>query len=312
MLATPGTLPSGPEWAFEVKFDGIRLLLALSQGRLRLQSRNDKDLTRSFPELAGLADALLASGHGAVLLDGELVSAIPGEVPSLGSIATRIHRQRPDARVVAATPVTYVVFDLLRLDGQDLTRLPYDERRAQLRELIQPSSRWCVADGYDDGSALWRATEEQGVEGVVAKRRSSTYQPGVRSRDWIKAVHRNTGEFVVGGWRLEPHRSRIGALVVAEPRDGELVCVGRVGSGMTQATSDALAPVLAGIRRPDPPFEVPPLIDPDGATLWCEVCLVVEVRFLGFTPEGLLRAPVIVRLRPDRTAADLLAAEELR
>lgn len=300
MLATPGPLPSGPDWSFEVKFDGIRLICTVVDGRPRLSSRNGKDLTSAFPELHPLATTLPRD----TVIDGELVSAAPG-VPTLQGVAPRIHRTNAAPSVQRAHPVRYVVFDLLRLAGADLLRQPLRERRAALHEALENTPNWTLSESFTDGAALSSATAEQGFEGVVAKRSTSPYQPGVRSRDWIKVVHRHTEDLVILGWRGESGgRTRIGSLIVAEVSDGALRYAGSVGSGMTQTLSDALSGVLPSIAR-DSPFLSAPRDSHQWS--WVEPVLVVSVKYLGHTGEGQLRHPVIVALRPDLTAAELIA-----
>lgn len=304
MLATPGPLPVGPEWAFEVKFDGIRLICTLRDGGLRLTSRNGRDLTAAFPELLGLADSLTAAGAREVTLDGELIArdVVP---PKLQAIAPRIHRTSVTPSIIAAHPVTYMVFDVTRVDGTDVTATPWEERRAALTDLIADTSGWARSPSFDDGAALWQATAAQGVEGVVAKRRVSPYQPGIRSRDWIKAVHRTETDAVVIGWRPESGgRSRVGALVVAEAQDGQLRYVGSAGSGMTQTLSEALLGVLPSIARSDAAVPVPTV---SAETRWVDPVLVVSLRHLGYTSDQHLRHPVIVALRPELSVSDLMA-----
>ena len=256
MLATPGPLPTGPQWAFEVKFDGIRLIRTLRDGGLRLTSRNGRDLTAAFPELQGLADSLTAAGAHDVTLDGELIArdVVP---PKLQAIAPRIHRTSVTPSIIAALPVTYMGFDVTRVYGADVAGSPWEERRAMLTDLITDTSGWARSPSFDDGAALWQATADQGVEGVVAKRRTSPYQPGSRSRDWIKAVHRTETDAVVIGWRPESGgRSRVGALVVAE--------VARVGEPQEcppRGLAEALE--LAGADHEQPAGERDSADDPD-------------------------------------------------
>jgi bifunctional non-homologous end joining protein LigD len=302
MLATPGPLPVGPQWAFEVKFDGIRLICTVLGGSLRLTSRNGRDLTAAFPELAGLADTLTEAGVRDATLDGELIArdVVP---PKLQAIAPRIHRTSVTPAIIAAHPVTYMLFDVTRLDGTDLVARPWEDRRAVLTTLIGDSTGWATSPSFDDGAALWQATAAQGVEGVVAKRRTSSYQPGIRSPEWIKAVHRTETDTVVIGWRPESGgRSRVGALVLAEAQDGELRYVGSAGSGMTQVLSDALLGVLPSIARSDPAVAVPAV---SAETRWVDPILVVSLRHLGYTGDQHLRHPVIVALRPDLSVSDL-------
>lgn len=309
MLATPGPVPSGPEWAFEVKFDGIRLMATFRRGRLSLSSRNEKDLTAAFPELGELAARLTADGVRSVVLDGELVARGPGP-PSLQAIAPRIHRRSAPPALQKANPVTYVVFDILELDGHSQVSRPWHARiRTLAGTLPGGSATWQQSEVFDDGAALWEATAQQGFEGVVAKRRESAYQPGVRSRDWVKSVHRTTADLVVVGWRPESGRGRqVGSLVLAEAVDGALRHVGSAGSGLGNATAEALSEVLPTIERADPAV---PIQGEVAGTRWVEPALVVTVRTHGRTRDRRLRQPVIVALRPDLTAADLIDPEAL-
>ncbi len=303
MLATPGPRPSGPEWAFEAKFDGIRLIATLRDGVLRLTSRTGKDLTAAFPELAEVGRALVAAGHDRVVLDGELVSRRSGPA-TLQQLAPRLHRTSVTAALQESQPVTYVVFDLVELDGVDLAGLPYDTRHRRLRDLLPDTGACTVSESYADGAALWEATARLGMEGVVAKRRDSPYRAGVRSRDWVKTPHHATTDLVVIGWRPENSaRTRVGSLVLAEPDGaGDLQYVGSAGSGIGAPVSDALMGVLPALARDTPVIPVP---GGAGPARWVEPHLVVSVRHLGRTREHRLRQPVIVALRPDLTAAEL-------
>jgi bifunctional non-homologous end joining protein LigD len=171
MLATRGTtVPSGPEWLHEVKWDGMRVLVEVRAGRLRIFSRNENDVTVSFPELHGLAEALRHD----VLLDGEVVAFADG-VPSFGALAERMHvnSARKAAALVGSCPVTLLVFDLLSVDGTDLTGKPLSQRRERLESLGIDGPHWQVPATYDDGPTLLAATEQQGLEGVVSKLRGS-------------------------------------------------------------------------------------------------------------------------------------------
>jgi bifunctional non-homologous end joining protein LigD len=305
MLATRGTtVPSGPEWLHEVKWDGMRVLVEVAGGRLRLLSRNENDVTVSFPELAGLADVC---GGRDFVLDGEVVAFTDG-VPVFGALADRMHvRNRRKAELAAArNPVTLVAFDLLSLDGLDLTSLPLSERRAALESLGLDSPRWQVPPAYDDGELLLSATEAQGLEGVVSKRRSSTYRPGQRTEEWLKFPHRPSGSYVVGGWRFETgSATRLGALLVGEATGDGLRYRGRVGSGVTGKAASRLLAVLEPLHRSDPPFSgTVPREDALG-TVWVEPRVVVEVASLGMTPQGRLRQPSYLGVRHDLEPGDL-------
>ena len=303
MLATPGGLPAGAEWAYEVKWDGIRALLGTPRGGLTVTGRSGSDQTRAFPELAGMAPSLPADS----LVDGELVVMADGG-PSFHSLIPRLHADtRRAAALARRAPATLLVFDLLLLGGRDVTDHPYDERRDLLASLDLDGASWQVPSSFDDGPALWEATSAQGLEGVVAKRRASRYHPGVRHPDWVKVAHRRTRSFVVGGHRpgSSPGPGRIGSLLVGTPvGDGLLHYDGAVGSGLSAAVQRAVRTILDETATSIPAFDTLDLLPGDG--VWCEPIVVVDVAHLGRGGNGLLRQPSVARVRPDRSYADLL------
>lgn len=314
MLATsgPGTtgadaVPDGAGWAHEIKWDGIRLLASVREGRLRLTTRSERDVTLAFPELAGLADL----GHD-LLLDGEAVSFVAG-VPSFSQLVERVHTtSAAKARLLAERrPTTYLAFDLVGLDGLDLTPLPWSARRSALEDILPDRAPWQVSPQYADGPGLWRATAEQGLEGIVSKRVTSTYQPGVRSPDWLKFPHRDTASLVVGGWRPETGRTRLGSLLVGSPVPGGLSFRGRVGSGLAGKAGARLAELITEVPVGPCPF-VDDVPGPDraGAT-WLAPQLVVEIASLGTTAGARLRQPAYKGWRSDLTPADLVADETI-
>jgi len=302
MLATPadpelGLPGDGHVWAYEVKWDGMRVLADVHEGRLRLWSRTGRDVTVAFPELSGLAAA-----HPDVLLDGEVIVLVGGK-PSFAALGERMNvRDARRAEALArACPATLIAFDVLRLYGVDLTARPWQQRREALERLAPSGTAWQLSPVYDDRDALLRATREQGLEGVMAKRRAARYQPGVRSHDWVKLAHQHTQPCVVGGWRPESgSRERIGALLLGVwGETGRLGFVGRVGSGLSGAVEAELRRSLSPLRRDTPPFADPlPREDADGAT-WVEPRVVIEVRHVGRTEGGRLRAPVFGGVRAD-------------
>jgi len=301
MLASPtpvsGRLPGGSGWVYEVKWDGIRLLADSTDERLRLLTRTGRDVTVAFPELAALA------GLPDALLDGELVAMDDRGIPSFGALAERVHvRDRRRAAALARTaPASYLVFDVLRLYGVDLTGRPWTERRATLDRLELPAGPFRLSPVYEDGEALLAATREQGLEGVVAKKAASTYRPGQRSTAWVKVPHRLSRTCVVGGWRPQTDTTRtVGALLVGAPdADGALHYVGRVGSGIGRAAQRDLAERLAPLTRATSPFaETVPAVDAAGAT-WVDPELVVEVEHLGWTSGRRLRQPSYRGVRTD-------------
>jgi bifunctional non-homologous end joining protein LigD len=311
MLAVPaeraGGLPTdGALWAYEVKWDGMRVLADVQDGRVRLASRRGNDVTVAFPELAGLAAA-----HQDVLLDGEVVVLRAG-VPSFAALAERFHVR--DARRAAAlakvAPATLIAFDVLRLYGVDLTGRPWQERREALERLTPSGTAWQLSPVYDDGPALLEATREQGLEGIVAKRRASPYREGARTADWVKLAHQRVQSCVVGGWRTESDdASRVGALLLGLWSQGPgrrvLRYAGKAGSGLATASQDDVKALLAGVSTKASPFD-PPVPRPDviGAR-WLVPCLVVDVRHLGHTDGGRLRQPVVLGFRADLDADDV-------
>jgi len=196
MLATAGPVPGGPGWAFEVKFDGVRAIGYAGREGLRLYSRNDRDISRSYPEVAGLE-----LGKG-VIVDGELVALDEHGRPDFGLLQHRMHITAPTTELIERVPVQYVVFDLLQRKDRSLLELPYDRRRELLDrlDLERPGLRVPVNFTDITGDLVMAAVAQQGLEGVVAKRLVSTYQPGRRSRAWIKTPIRHNAEVIIAGW----------------------------------------------------------------------------------------------------------------
>jgi bifunctional non-homologous end joining protein LigD len=301
MLATRGThVPAGDEWVHEVKWDGMRVLVDVRDGRTRLTSRNENDVTVSFPELRDLPG-------DDVLLDAEVVAFLDG-IPTFGALQERIHVGNPKraAALAERNPVTLLAFDLLRLDGRDLTREPLDVRRTLLTGLALDDVAWQVPPVYDDGAMLFQATLDQGLEGMVSKRRSSRYDFGVRSPHWLKFPHRRRTSWVVGGWRPETgSASRLGAVLVGEPTPDGLLYRGRVGSGIAGKVGPMLMEALAPYARDASPFaDDVPRLDALG-THWVEPVLVVDVESLGLSPQQRLRQPSYRGVRPDLNPEDL-------
>jgi bifunctional non-homologous end joining protein LigD len=309
MLATKGDhVPAGAGWIHEVKWDGMRVLVERDAGGLRIYSRNENDVTVSFPELLGLAEVA-----GDFVLDGEVVALGEG-VPSFGALADRMHvRDAARARRLAETnPVTLIAFDLLRLDGEDLCGLPLGERRARLEQLGLDDVAWQLPPTYADGQMLLEAAEQQGLEGIVSKRLSSPYRPGQRSRDWLKFPIRPTGSFVIGGFRPEKGTGsgRLGAVLVGQPTAAGLEFRGRVGSGIAGKAGRMLAGVLAPMVTETSPFtEVLPRLD-RLETVYVEPVVVVDVQYLRITTDGRLRQPAYRGVRSDLSPADLLEVGE--
>jgi bifunctional non-homologous end joining protein LigD len=216
---------------------------------------------------------------------------------------SRVDRARHLAERI---PVTLLVFDVLRLGDRDLMDQPLGARREILEGLDLNDDRWQTPPVYADGRMLFDATYEQGLEGIVSKRLSSRYRPGLRSKDWLKFAHRRRESYVVGGWRPETDsRDRLGAVLVGQPSADGLLYRGRVGSGIAGRKAAVLREVLAGLTRDSTPFadEVPRL-DAVGVT-WVEPVLVVDVESLGPSAQGRIRQPSYVGTRSDLTPEDL-------
>ncbi len=303
MLATKGDhVPTGAGWTHEVKWDGMRVLADRTPDRLRIWSRNENDVTVSFPELHPLATV----GED-FLLDGEVVALGEG-IPTFGALQDRMH-VRDAARAVRLSeknPVTLIAFDLLRLDGEDLCDRPLSERRALLLGLGLDDVAWQVPPTYDDGQMLLSAAEQQGLEGIVSKRTSSRYRPGLRSKDWLKFPIRPTGSFVVGGFRHEiGSDNRLGAVLVGQPTPEGLAFRGRVGSGIAGKAGRLLSDLLTPTIVDGSPFDTElPRLDRLG-TVWVEPTVVVDVQFLRLTTDGRLRQPAYRGVRTDLAPADL-------
>ncbi|WP_341718637.1 non-homologous end-joining DNA ligase [Micromonospora sp. FIMYZ51] len=301
MLAMTGQLPAGDGWAYEFKWDGVRALADIGAGRQRLYARSGAEITTAYPELIPLAEQV-----DDALLDGEVVLFDEAGRPSFTALAERMHVRNPvkAARLAASVPVTYMIFDLLRLRGADLTGWSYARRREALDELGLGAARWAVPPVFADGPATYEAAGEHGLEGVMAKRLDSAYRPGVRSPDWLKVKLEVTGDFVVGGWR--PGARRIGGLLVGVPgAGGRLVYRGRVGGGIGAALERQLLRELEPLRTTASPFTGDvPREDARGA-IWVTPQVVVEVKYGQRTPDGRLRFPRVLRLRPDKPAEEV-------
>jgi len=310
MLATAAkTLPTPDEhWAFEFKWDGVRAVIYVDGGRVRILSRNDRDVTVSYPELRGLGEAL---GARPAVLDGEIVAFDDEGRPSFGALQERMHvaEAARARRLAERVPVAYLAFDVLHLDGRATTSLPYEERRELLASLGLAGDHWQTPPWYrGGGAAMLDAARQQRLEGVVAKRLGSAYQPGRRSGDWLKVKHLRTQEVLVVGWTPGQGRrqGRLGALLLGVWRHGELTYAGKVGTGFSDRALDELGEALAPLVRPDTPVPGPlPRAQVHGAT-WVEPRLVGEVAFGEWTRDGRLRHPTWRGLRPDKDPAKVV------
>jgi bifunctional non-homologous end joining protein LigD len=307
MLAVPGPLPEeDAAYGYELKWDGVRGVAYVHGGRLRLMSRNDRDITASYPELAelpGLLDDLPA------VLDGELVAYDPAGRPSFGALQERMHVRAPAPRLVAATPVSYHVFDVLQLAGHSTLALPYAERRAVLADLGLDGPRVRTPPWFAGGGpAVLAASVEQGLEGVLAKRLASPYQPGRRSPYWRKVKNLRTQEVVIGGWHPGAGRraGMIGSLLLGVPAAEGLRYAGRVGTGFTEVMLRELMRQLEPLAADACPFAGPVPREQARDARWVRPVLVGEVGYGQWTADGMLRHPVWRGLRPDKAPGDVV------
>ena len=309
MLAAAGELPPPEQesrWAFEMKWDGVRAVVYLDRGDLRVMTRNDREVSRTYPELQALAAEL--DGHRLVL-DGELVAFDEAGRPSFGELQNRMHVQSPSRDLLARVPVSLLVFDLLHLDGTSLVPLPYDERRAALESLELAGSRWAVPPAFDGQAAdALAVSRERGLEGVLAKRHDSPYLPGRRSATWTKVKHLRMQEVVVGGWSPGQGRREggIGSLLLGVPDgDGRLIYAGHVGTGFSDRALADLGAQLRPDEVDESPFAEPvPRMHARHAH-WVRPRLVGEVVFSEWTREGAMRHPVWRGLRADKDPSDV-------
>jgi bifunctional non-homologous end joining protein LigD len=278
MLATAGDLPLSDTWAYEVKWDGYRVLAFVEDATLTLRSRTGRDVTADYPEIAlDLPDCVV---------DGELVAMVDG-LPDFSALQQH------------SVPLTFLPFDLLHVLDEPLLRAPYDKRRALLTRLLPDAP-----PAFDDGASLLTTTKAQGLEGVVAKRRDSPYLPGRRTDAWIKAKHVRRQSALVGGWKAGAggRTNTIGSLLLGLPTDDGLTFIGHVGTGFTDRTLAQLKDLLVPLTRTTSPFTNPP----KEASSWVEPVLVVEVEFTAWTPDGKLRHPSYKGIRTDLDPSGLV------
>lgn len=314
MLAKAGSLPDTEdqaEYSFEIKWDGIRALFYLTKNNFKLLSRNLKDITPQYPELTALASTL-KSKHTELILDGEIVAFNTDGLPSFSLLQ---HRMGLTGNMIdkrrQLIPINYIIFDLLHLDNDSLLEKPYYERRAILDRLGLEGSYWQTpAFKTGEGTAILAASRKLGLEGIIAKRLNSIYQPGKRSDAWLKIKNQQRQELIIGGWipGQGTRKNQIGALLLGyyehlpqtEQTNGkpqQLMYAGKAGTGFTQSTLQKLAGLLAPLTRNSTPFTNNPDIK---NARFVEPLLVGEFEFTEWTPNHTLRHPVFKGLRNDK------------
>ncbi|BBE21160.1 ATP-dependent DNA ligase [Arthrobacter sp. MN05-02] len=312
MLATLGSeqaIPDPDDWAYEMKWDGVRCIALVKDGTVTLASRNGIDTTPTYPELGDLGEHLSAES---AVLDGEIVALNAKGRPDFGLLQTRMkltHRTEID-EARRKTPVRFMLFDLLELEGNDLTGLDYCQRRELLEKAVEEAEDGHIQVPPALDATLAEAVEasrQLGLEGIMAKRLRSDYQPGTRSASWVKIKHLHTQEVVVVGWRPGKgnRAAKIGSLLVAVPDGVDLRYVGRVGSGLTERDLAEVGARLRKLARKTAPLDDVPGADASDAH-WVRPALVGEVQYSEHTGTGRLRHPVWRGWRPDKTPSDVV------
>jgi bifunctional non-homologous end joining protein LigD len=310
MLAKPGRLPSDDRgWAYEFKWDGVRAIVHVGDVGVQAFSRNDKDLAFGFPELADLRDAV---GGRSVVLDGELVAFDDAGRPSFGRLQHRLNLTSPTvvARRAGEVAASYLIFDILWLDSRSLLDSPYDERRDRLEELALNGASFATPAAFRDahGADVLAAATTASLEGVMAKRRDSTYRPGERSSAWLKIKIVKTQEVVIGGWTDgEGERAgSLGALLLGVNESGSLHYSGKVGTGFDAAARRELLATLEPLRRDSSPFGEGTGPKPAPGVHFVEPTVVGEVSFVEWTTAGHLRHTAWRGLRIDKAPQDVV------
>ncbi|HLG58602.1 MAG TPA: non-homologous end-joining DNA ligase [Vicinamibacterales bacterium] len=296
--------PSGDRWIHEIKYDGYRIGCVIGKGRVRLISRNGKDWTSVFPEIAEAAKKLKVDE---ALLDGEVAMVMPDGKTSFEAL------QQAAAGAVSHAPLVYFVFDLMRLGRERIAELPLEERKKRLRKLVggRQTGRIRYAEHIEGrGDVLFDHATRLGLEGIISKRRDLSYRPG-RHDTWRKTKVMQRRLFVIGGFTdPEGTRAGIGALLLGVYDGSRLVFAGRAGTGFSHAFAVELRTRLDAIEQRDCPFD-PPLAGPDRHAHWVQPKLVCDVTFVEWTDDGRLRHPSFQGLRSDVKAKDVKKEEAL-
>ncbi|HET8922125.1 MAG TPA: DNA ligase D [Candidatus Acidoferrum sp.] len=302
MLATLSERPfSDPNWVFEIKWDGVRALAWVKDGTFTLRARSAEDITRRYPDLAGLPQALACR---AALVDGEIVALNAQGLSDFELLQERMHVRAPGANLVSRVPATYFVFDLLYCDGYDLRHVPLLERKQLLSKLLQNSERFRYADHQvERGAELFALAEQSGLEGIVAKRADSYYTSG-RSTSWLKLKITKTVDAVIGGWTAaRTNAIPFGSLLLGLYEGKKLRFIGHVGSGFDAKKSQEISNKLKELATPVCPFDTVP--ETNEKPSWVSPSIVARVKFSGWTDEYALRHPVFLAIREDANPEDL-------
>ena len=301
MLARPAEkLPSSPDYIYELKWDGIRALVSVDEGQVRISGRNRLDLTRQFPELLIPDQAFRAT---AGLFDCEIVCLESDGKPNFRNVIHRMQQKTDSAieRARARHPAVCYVFDCLYLDGRPIVNEPLARRREWLADAIRKDTPYRVNEVVEDGAAFLEAVKAMRLEGIMAKRRESVYLPGKRSDSWLKIKTRQTMECTIIGYTRGKgdRESSFGALHMGQLNDAEISYLGKVGTGFDESLMKSIAADLRQLARIRRPIKEKPL--DDARSVWVEPKLTCEVQYSSLTDDGLLREGVFLRMRPDLT-----------
>lgn len=290
-------VPTSDDYLFEVKWDGIRALIAVDEGTIRIHSRNQMDITAQFPELA-IPESFRVSG---ALFDGEIVCLDDSGKPIFKNVIHRMQQKSEGAiaRAKAKFPAVCYVFDLLYLDGRPVVHEPLARRREWLEDVVRKDSSYRVSVTVDEGKELFEAAKQIGLEGIMAKRKNSAYLPGKRSDHWMKIKTRHTMDVAIIGYTTGKgdREQTLGALHIAEKNNGKLRYLGKVGTGFDEALLSSISKTVRDLKVISKP--VPDKMLDEKVTTWVEPQLVCEVQYASFTKDGMLREPVFIRMRED-------------
>lgn len=312
MMAQSGSLPMPKEeaaYGVELKWDGVRAIAYIEDGKVRLVSRNARDISMAYPELQLMSSA--TRGHR-VVLDGEIVAFDDDGRPNFGALQARMHQRKPMkiVELVATVPVTYLAFDLLHIDDLPTIGLPYLERRELLEATVIPGYRWQVPVAFrGQAQRVLDAARDLALEGIVCKRLTSPYRPGKRSAEWMKVKNFAHTEVIICGWKPGGGRRSglLGSLLLgAHDEAGRLVYVGHVGTGFTAAMLRDLQSRLEPLEQPQPPYELPAPREHARDAHWVQPVLVGEVQYGQWTGDHRLRHPSWRGLRPDKSAREVI------
>lgn len=299
MLAQSEAKPPAGDYLYEVKWDGIRALVTIDEGAVRILTRNHKDITAGFPELLAPEEAFRVSG---AVFDAEIVCLDSVGKPVFKDVIHRMQQSGEHSikRALEKNPAHCYLFDVLYLDGRSVMNEPLIRRREWLADVLKPGTAYRLSETVEDGDALFAAASSMGLEGIIAKERLSTYQPGKRTNTWLKIKSRHTMDCVIIGYTegKGDRATTFVALQIAVSEGKSLRYLGKVGSGFDTKLLKEIFSQLKRLRSIERPIKEKPL--DDKLTTWIEPLLWCEVQYASFTKDGMLREPVFVRMRPDR------------